>query len=286
VRNLPTQARPAANRTRLLGLNILSPGWFFGSVSSVYRNCWEAVMMADKPSATKPIRRPSGRAWKVFGAALTSPIGLIIISFLLTGVAAAMFSKHLDDLSKAREWEFSARQRGIESVRIISDILYERRIRGVLVWSSISRNASIDELKDRKKSYDDAFVRWNSAIQSNMFRVREMFHAENHTGFELMYENNVSSLLFVQDSCLTSAYDSMISPDDSKHPPVDKVIADCIADHKPPVSLGQINSTLQDCLYDFTNALYRIIQRPILAHTKADLDDGDVRKIKEHCVLK
>jgi hypothetical protein len=58
------------------------------------------------------------------------------------------------------------------------------RTRGNMLASAILRSASMDEVKDRKKSYDDIFVRYNATLQSNMFRLREIFRTGDFTTFE------------------------------------------------------------------------------------------------------
>jgi hypothetical protein len=198
--------------------------------------------------------------WNRVMAALTHPLGIVFITFLLTGVVATSFAKWLDNLSKAHEVELAAQQRAVDSVRNITDLLYERRTRGVLLSSSIKRNASFDEIKERKHSYDDVFVRYNSTLQSNMFRIRDIFHTADYTRFEAFLEERVQPLFVSQDRCLTSAYDSEVSNDDAKRRSAVDVLVDCNKGNPPSVSVGKIEQVLLDCTYAFTDALFRVVQ--------------------------
>ena len=57
-------------------------------------------------------------------ALLKHPLGAAILTFLFTGIGAALFSKFLDNLSKKRELEVAATQRAAESVKTIADLIF------------------------------------------------------------------------------------------------------------------------------------------------------------------
>ena len=78
----------------------------------------------------------------------------------------------------------AATQRAAESVKTVADLIFERGFRANMIVSSIKRNADVEEIKERKKDYDTVFVRYNSTIQSNLFRVREMFRTTEYTNFD------------------------------------------------------------------------------------------------------
>jgi hypothetical protein len=204
--------------------------------------------------------QPGRQLWNRATAALTHPLGIVFITFLLTGVVATAFAKWLDNLSKAHEVELAAQQRAVDSVRNITDLIYERRTRGVLLSSSIKRNATLDEIKQRKQAYDDVFVRYNSTLQSNMFRIRDIFHTADYTRFEVLLEERIQPLFVSQDRCLTSAYDSGISTNDAKRKSALDVLVDCNKGNPPSVSIGKIEQVLLDCSYAFTDALFHVVQ--------------------------
>ena len=214
--------------------------------------------------------QPDRQLWNRVMAVLTHPLGIVFITFLLTGVVATSFAKWLDNLSKVREVELAAQQRAVDSVRNITDLLYERRTRGVLLSSSIRRSATLDEIKERKHNYDDVFVRYNSTLQSNMFRIRNIFHTADYTRFEAVLEERIQPLFVSQDRCLTSAYDSEISTDDAKRRSAVDVLDDCNKGNPSPVSIGKIEQVLLDCVYGFTDELFRVVQSSDWPHERTD----------------
>ena len=65
------------------------------------------------------------------------------------------------------------------SAQSIADLIYERRTRAGMVVSSLRRGADLDELRFRKRAYDEVFVEWNKRIQNNVLQIREMIGAWN-----------------------------------------------------------------------------------------------------------
>jgi len=56
-------------------------------------------------------------------------------------------------------------------------------------------------------------LRWET-IQSNLFRVREMFQTVNYTGFERLFEGPLA-----QDECVNSAYANALAKENLSHCP-------------------------------------------------------------------
>lgn len=188
------------------------------------------------------------------------PLGAAMITFLFTGVAATLFSNFLNGISKQRDLDFAARQRAADSVKTITDLIFERGFRAQMIVSSIKRNADEDEIKQRKKDYDAIFVRYNSTIQSNLFRVREMFHTTEYTDFERLFEGPLRRLLVAQDRCTTSAYDYAISIDESKRASTQDILSHCLESNQE-ADITSMWESIQQCEYAFTNALFRIVEQ-------------------------
>jgi hypothetical protein len=131
-----------------------------------------------------------------------------------------------------------------------------------MIVSSIRRKADVTEIKERKKDYDVVFVRYNSTIQSNLFRVREMFRTTEYTAFERLLEEPVRDLLVAQDSCVTSAYDKAISSDESTMLSAADILAHCPGDGRLE-SFANIWHVIQDCEYAYTNALFQIVEQNV-----------------------
>jgi hypothetical protein len=201
---------------------------------------------------------------------LKHPLFITIITFVFTGVLATNYQNQLSENAKKQDLEITNRQRAADSVKTITDLLYERVFKGNMVVSSIRRHASLDELKDRKKSYDEVFTRYNSQIQSNLFRIREMLETVNYTELEALMEGPLRALLYSDDNCITKAYDDAISGDLEKLPNVDlihcKIQLAAANDSNDVVemSMGDLNLALIHCEYHFTNALFRTVEGPAI----------------------
>jgi hypothetical protein len=162
-----------------------------------------------------------------FAVLLKHPLFITVITFILTGILATNYQNILAESAKKRDIEVSTRQRTADAVKTITDILYERAVRGSMVVSSLRRHAPIDELRERKKAYDDVFIRYNSEMQSNLFRIREMFGTTDYTDFNALMEGALHEPLTAQDSCITNAYDDAIASEDDKRKLADEVLQHC-----------------------------------------------------------
>jgi hypothetical protein len=222
-------------------------------------------------------------AWQRVAAFAQSPAGVAIVTFLLTGLAATFVSKWLDDMSKARELDLAAHERAVESVREITNLLYERRTRANMLSSAILRGANLDEIKDRKKSYDDVFVRYNATLQSNMFRIREIFHTSDYTIFESILEGPVRKDFVMDDNCLTGSYDAALSSDTATRGSAALLLSKCPVDGGVSMPISQVHATILDCEYAFTDALYRIVQNSQKGDQLARLTNENATYIRKQC---
>lgn len=102
---------------------------------------------------------------------------------------------------------YSAHTARRQSVQGIADLIYERRTRAGMVVSSLRRGAEADELRFRKRAYDEVFVEWNKRIQNNVLQVREVVGARETSVFERQMQDLLVPALAEMDTCLTKAYD-------------------------------------------------------------------------------
>jgi hypothetical protein len=195
-------------------------------------------------------------------AFLKHPLGAALLTFLFTGIGAALFSKFLDTVSKTRDLELAATQRAAESVKTIADLIFERTFRATMIVSSIQRKADLAEIKARKTQYDVVYVRYNSTIQSNLFRVREMFRTTEYTDFERLLEGPVRELLVAQDDCVTIAYDKATSQDESTRASATEILTHCPGRGRGE-DIANIWSAIAGCEYAYTNALFRVVEQQV-----------------------
>ncbi|WP_137105582.1 hypothetical protein [Azospirillum argentinense] len=171
---------------------------------------------------------------------------MTIIAFILTGILGGCFSAAIAIYQKDLDRAQSARSERKATVQALSRYIYERRVRSELLSSSLRRNSSIEELRERKKNYDDSYVKWNTEIKANLFAVRHVL-GEREYG---IIENYVEVSLVLKsfkpiDACLTKAYDLRIAG----------------ADPMPTLDSCDMKALLGyalDCGYALTDELYKL----------------------------
>jgi hypothetical protein len=201
---------------------------------------------------TKRKRKSEGKA-----EFLRHPLTLLVLGFVLSGILGTIFSQWLSRQQKQIEEEASIRQKELEKARLdeearkiaiqnLSRFIYERRARAEMLASSIRRNADIDETRERKKLYDEAYVKWNANHQANLFLVRDVIREEEYSFFESIIEFTLVGKIFSPlDGCLTASYDTKLRGEDA-------VVA--MTACKARVHIQQA----LDCGYAITNELYKI----------------------------
>jgi len=114
--------------------------------------------------------------------------------------------------SAAAEAESRARA---DAVRTFSRAVYGRRTRAELLASALRRGADLEELRERKRSYDSEYVAWNTDHKANLLTIRDIVGDSLYTSFERIVEFSLVSEIFAPlDACLTSAYDARIRGSD------------------------------------------------------------------------
>ena len=146
---------------------------------------------------------------------LRHPLVIVVVSFALSGLLGTAFSqwlsKQAEETARIRT-EADARKVAVQN---FSRYVYERRARAEMLASSFRRKAPIDEVKERKRLYDDVYVRWNSNHQANLFLIRDVLRSEQYSLLESAVEFTLVGKIFGPlDACLTRAYDSRMSGGD------------------------------------------------------------------------
>ena len=140
------------------------------------------------------------------------------------------------------------------SVQSMADLIYERRTRAGMVVSSLRRGADADELRFRKRAYDEVFVEWNKKIQNNVLQIREVMGARETTEFETMLQTLLVPAMSEIDVCLTKGYDLKLTG----------------ADPMPQIEACRYNLLHQfvlDCAAGFTDGLFRTTRLSFLPFT-------------------
>jgi hypothetical protein len=219
------------------------------------------------------------RLLKQLGEASRHPLFITLVGFILTGIIGAAFTWYLNSYSTAREadraerartaeFEATRRTREVDAVRELIELINERRTRAMLVASAIHRQSTEAEVEDRKRAYDDVYVRWNTKIQSLTLRIREIFKAA-HSEFEdyindLNYEMTLGvrgrqrpqeehreALLTKMDACITKAFDTYRRDKFEDKGNAVTVLNEC--------NLDTTDQTLIDCSKTIADSLFAIV---------------------------
>jgi len=197
-----------------------------------------------------------------------SPRQLILftlLSAIVNGIVTAAVGSYL-----AQTWtRAQARRQAIETM---SHLVYERRMRAGMVVSSIRRGAEADEVRHRKRAYDDVYVEWNKQIRLSLFAIREVMGEAKMSALEQEFEDLLVAPLAQIDACLTQAYDLRIAGQDAR-----PTLEAC----QMPV----LHQLVLDCGAGFTNELFKLTRLSFLPWStvrQADREDARAR-IRKSC---
>jgi len=141
------------------------------------------------------------------------------------------------------------RDTSITAIKDFSDVLYERHTWSAMLASSIDRRAPMEELKERKKQYDAAFVRWNSSYQSNLLTIRRVMRVSRFSSFEAYIDGGLSHMFRALDDCLTSSYDVRIVTNSAELSKDKMIQCGALKRLKPA----------RDCSYEITGGLFELV---------------------------
>jgi hypothetical protein len=154
-----------------------------------------------------------------------------------------------------------------QSIENLANLIYERRIRAGMVMRSLLRGAELDEVRYRKRAYDEAFVEWNKKVQLNVFMIRTAMGERALSPFELVLQDMLVPAMSEVDRCLTTAYDQRLKGEDPK-----PTIATC--------KFEDLHQFVLDCGATITNELDKITRVSLIPFVGASLDDRDKAKAR------
>lgn len=168
---------------------------------------------------------------------------------------------------------YAGYQRRNEAVQRIADLVYERRIRARMATAAIRRKAEPDEIRYRKRAYDEAFVEWNKKVQQNVFRIRDISGETGVTRLETQFQDLLVPALSEIDRCLTRAYDAEIKG----QPDAVAILAACRMD--------DLHQFVLDCGATFTNELDRLMRLSLVSFWGPDeaRRKRGVERIDKYC---
>lgn len=193
-------------------------------------------------------------------------IAFALLSAVLNGVITASVGAWLGQ-TYAR---YQSRRQSIES---IVHLVYERRTRAGMVSSALRRGADLDEVRFRKRAYDEAYVEWNKNIMQNIFAIREVTGEHMISTLEGDFQDNLVAAMSDVDRCLTKAFDVRIQGQDPK-----PVLDGC--------HMAAMHQFVLDCGATFTNELYKLTKLSFAPFKNAQTGEGRevaAKRIKTAC---
>ncbi len=187
------------------------------------------------------------RLFSEAGATRQTLLAFTILSAVLNGLVTASVGSWLAH-------SYSTAQSRRVSINGLSGLLYDRRTKAGLVVSSLRRNAEIDEVRHRKRGYDEAYVDWNKNLRQNLFAIREVMGETAFTSLEQDFEKYLVDPLAKIDGCVTRAYDLKIAGQDPL-----KELESC--------RMADLYQLTLDCGASFTNELYKLTTISLLPFT-------------------
>ena len=199
-------------------------------------------------------------ATQTTGASRRLMLGFAVASAVINGLVTASVGAWLAQKYAVAQ----GRQHAIQS---LSSLFYERRTKAGMVVSSIRRGADTEEIRHRKRSYDEAYVEWNKNIRINLFAIREAMGERAFSSLEQDFENQLVAPLAEMDGCLTRAYDLKIAGKDAL-----PQLESC--------HMATLYQLTLDCGSTFTNELYKLTTVRLLPFTGPTVGDQIVAKAR------
>ena len=166
--------------------------------------------------------------------------------------------------------KYQARKQSIES---LVHLVYERRTRAGMVSSALKRGADLDEIRFRKRAYDEAYVEWNKNIMQNIFAIREVTGEHMISTLEGHFQDGLVDAMSDVDRCLTKAYDARLASADPK-----VVLEQC--------HMTDLHQFVLDCGATFTNELYKLTKLSFIPLNPGNSKEGRTvaeERIKKGC---
>jgi len=141
---------------------------------------------------------------------LAHPLTSVIVGFILTGIIGWALTNWYNERQKQNDLSRARFENGTTAAQDFARIVYRRYTRATMLYSALLRDAEPDEIRQRKKDYDDAYADWGANLQSNLFVIRKLTGKFEYGALESPVENTLVPAFTYIDTCLTKAYDARL----------------------------------------------------------------------------
>lgn len=144
----------------------------------------------------------------------TNPMALLVAGFLLTTIVGTVltswYSSRQLEQQKGIEQIKAKQEAGLAAISRISELMYERYTTAMFLASALKRDAPLEEIKERKKLYDDASLKWNTQIQNTQLIVRSITSDSAYSKTESFIQYGLTPHYSMIDRHLTAGYDAAL----------------------------------------------------------------------------
>ncbi|GAB4021339.1 hypothetical protein [Spirosoma koreense] len=190
----------------------------------------------------KIVEEPKQSRWEKWSA---HPITLLLLGFLLTWGVGDILTNSIKrgelETQKRLEQIKAKQESGLAAVTKISELMYERYTTASFLASSLKRKAGLEEIKQRKNLYDEAYMKWNIQLQNTQLIVRNITSDSAYSNIEAYIQYGLRPHYNMVDKHLTIGYDAALKGKDWNY-------------SKTPIGT-QLTNCL-DCCYAISNYLW------------------------------
>jgi hypothetical protein len=147
--------------------------------------------------------RGRSRLASIFGHPLTA----VVVGFLLTGLVGWSLSTSYADKQRMADQKREEYEKSVIAIQDLSRNTFRRYARANMLLSSFNRRAPLEEIRTRKRDYDEAVVEWITNLNANLLLTRKMFGDEPYKRLETTIGSKLLPQFNAIDECLTNAYD-------------------------------------------------------------------------------
>jgi hypothetical protein len=141
---------------------------------------------------------------------LAHPLTSVVVGFVLTGLIGWVLTNWYNERQKQNDLARARYENGTAAAQEFAQIVYRRYTRATMLYSALLRNADLDEVRQRKRDYDEAYADWGANLQSNLFVIRKLTGKMEYSALESPVEHTLVPAFTAIDTCLTQAYDARV----------------------------------------------------------------------------
>jgi hypothetical protein len=220
-----------------------------------------SFLPSERPASRHHSERPAGRhrsEWTPLQIAKLAVAALIPIVLLIVGTQINGSVRAGSDAARKADDDRAALAARQSAIAHLARLVHERQARAALLIAALRRSDSFDELRERKRSYDETYVAWNANRDAELVALRPVFGtAGAFANFDAQLDFRLTKGIFSPlDGCVSDAYEKRMKGEDAKAALEHCAFGSAETTEVPAMSLVQAAG---DCGAAFTDELVRVV---------------------------